>query len=387
MTRDPVRLVNHGATGRASSRPIRSAALAVLAAAATVTIMPIAVSAEVRTPSQASSGCSGQVAIVVASDEPAQSDIYSAVTLAGVVGTDCIVLAGPRDDAMAAAQRARLSEAQDGGWIVGGLASVPEAKTAGRDMKRLAGRDRWHTARLVGAVAADPGGDIRELTSRTAARESPTAEPLPQLRKGAIAAGKNHTCALRADSTITCWGDSRYGQTRTPEGTFTSVEAAGNNSFGIRVDETLECWGNQQQCEALASAGPYVAFDAASLDGSSSIACGIRDGGIVECWDLFAGDRLNSPSGTFIDVSAGPYYSCGIRTDRTTMCWRSSASDETGGTLSGKYMSIAVGDGYACAIRTDGVIKCWDPGTGADSDSLRCTQSRDSCTGELPDGT
>lgn len=382
-----MQFVNRGAAGSASSRPLRSAALAVLAAAATVATIPGSVSAKVRTPSEASSGCSGQVAVVVASDERAQSDIYSAVTLAGVVGTGCIVLAGPRDGAMAAAQRARLNEAQGGGWIVGGTASVPEAKTAGRDMKRLAGQDRWHTARLVGAVAADPNGDISELTSQTAPRESPAVEPLPQIRNGAIAAGKSHTCALRSDSTITCWGDSRYGQTRTPAGTFTSVEAAGNNSFGIRVDKTLECWGNLQQCEALTSAGPYVVFDAASLDGSSSKACGIREGGTVECWDLFTGDRLNSPSGTFIDVSAGPYYSCGVRTDRTTMCWRSSASEETGGTLSGKYTSIAVGDGYACAIRTDGALKCWDPGTGADGASLRCTESRDSCTGELPDGT
>ncbi len=59
------------------------------------------------------------VPIVVGSDDAAQSDIYSAVTLAGVLDTSCIVLAGPRDGPMPAAQRARLDAAQAGGWIVG----------------------------------------------------------------------------------------------------------------------------------------------------------------------------------------------------------------------------------------------------------------------------
>lgn len=113
--------------------------------------------------------CSGEVAIVVASDEAAQSDLYSAVTLAGVLDTECIVLAGSRDAAMPAAQRARLDRAQSGGWIVGGTAAVPPSKTAGRDMKRIAGADRWLTALFVGVVASDPDVDVESLATRYAA--------------------------------------------------------------------------------------------------------------------------------------------------------------------------------------------------------------------------
>lgn len=77
------------------------------------------------------SDCAGQVPVVVGSDAAAQSDIYSAVTLAGVLGTDCVVLAGPRDGDMAADQRARLDAAATGGFVVGGLAAVPDAKLSG----------------------------------------------------------------------------------------------------------------------------------------------------------------------------------------------------------------------------------------------------------------
>ncbi len=105
---------------------------------------------------------------MVASDAAAQSDLYSAVTLAGVEDTDCIVLAGARDEPVPPTQRSRLNAAARGGFVVGGLAAVPSDKIAGRDMTRLAGTGRWHTARLVGAVAADPDGDIDKLTARTA---------------------------------------------------------------------------------------------------------------------------------------------------------------------------------------------------------------------------
>lgn len=111
-----------------------------------------------RLPPQAASDCSGDIPVVVASDAAAQSDMYSAVTLAGALGTDCVVLAGPRDGAFPADQLRRLEDATPGGWLVGGEAAVPAAKVRGRDLTRIAGADRWETAALVGDA-------VRQLTS------------------------------------------------------------------------------------------------------------------------------------------------------------------------------------------------------------------------------
>ena len=109
--------------------------------------------------------CAGAVPVIVASDAAAQSDIYSAVTLAGVLGaTSCMVLAGGRDEPFPPAQLNRLATAASGGYVVGGPAAVPDAKLSGRDVLRVWGADRWETATAVGAVAAalaageDPGG-------------------------------------------------------------------------------------------------------------------------------------------------------------------------------------------------------------------------------------
>ena len=99
--------------------------------------------------------CTDAVPVVVASDADAQSDIYSAVTLKGVLGAaSCIVLAGGRDEPFPQDQLNRLAAAAPGGYVVGGPAAVPEAKLSNRDMTRVYGADRWETAAAVGAVAA-----------------------------------------------------------------------------------------------------------------------------------------------------------------------------------------------------------------------------------------
>ena len=113
------------------------------------------------------STCVGEIPIVVGSDVAAQSDIYSAVTLAGVLGTDCVVFAGPRDGPMSSDQNVRLIRANPDGWIVGGTAAVAPWKTAFVSLQRIAGSDRWHTARLVGAIAVDPTADVDQIHSET----------------------------------------------------------------------------------------------------------------------------------------------------------------------------------------------------------------------------
>ncbi len=109
--------------------------------------------------------CAGAVPVIVASDADAQSDIYSAVTLVGVLDAkSCIVLAGGRDDPFPQDQLERLATAAAGGYVVGGPAAVPNTKLSGRKMTRVYGADRWETATAVGEVAAalaageDPSG-------------------------------------------------------------------------------------------------------------------------------------------------------------------------------------------------------------------------------------
>ncbi|WP_420445837.1 hypothetical protein [Candidatus Poriferisodalis sp.] len=88
-----------------------------------------------------------------------------------MIETDCIVLAGTRDEPMPTDQAARLDAATDGGYIVGGTAAVPNEKVAGRGIRRIGGADRWATATLVGQVAT---GDHGEGPSAAGQRDGPS---------------------------------------------------------------------------------------------------------------------------------------------------------------------------------------------------------------------
>jgi len=75
---------------------------------------------------------------------------------------------------------------------------------------------------------------------------APTASSAsPSPGSGQVAAGGSHTCAIRDDGTLACWGDDSAGQLdEVPSGTFRSLSAGGTHTCAIRTDGTLACWGD-----------------------------------------------------------------------------------------------------------------------------------------------
>ena len=58
----------------------------------------------------------------------------------------------------------------------------------------------------------------------------------------------DHSCALRTDNTITCWGRNSFaGQTDAPDGQYSAITAGTaitGHSCALRTDNTITCWGN-----------------------------------------------------------------------------------------------------------------------------------------------
>ncbi len=295
------------------------------------------------------SDCDGDVPIVVGSDAAAQSDIYSAVTLAGIVGTDCVVLAGPRDADMPATQQARLDNAADGGYVVGGLAAVPDAKLAGRDMTRLAGTTRWDTAQLVGNQARNLADDTPD---------SMTTDP-PSWTFTSVAAGLHRSCGLRADDTIVCWGANRKGygdregHSDAPPGEFTTFSTGRYHSCGLRTDRTVTCWGSNSAGQADAPSGTF-----ATLGLGIGYSCGLRTDHTIACWGNNDHGQSDAPPGQFTAISIGQRHSCGLRTNRTAICWGANRDGQTNAP-SGTFTAISLDEENSCGIRSDGALICW----------------------------
>ena len=138
-----------------------------IAAGNTITFTPIDAPAAALTPGAAGADsggarwpsdmndCTDATAVVVASDFAAQSDVYSAVTLAGVLDTLCLVDAGARDQPIPCMSATMLDAARTDVYVVGGASALPDSKLHMRNAHRVAGTDRWTTARAVGQLAAD----------------------------------------------------------------------------------------------------------------------------------------------------------------------------------------------------------------------------------------
>ena len=171
----------------------------------------------------------------------------------------------------------------------------------------------------------------------------------------AVSAGSEHSCGLRTDGTITCWGDDSEGQTSAPSGAFSAVSAGSFHSCGLRTDGTINCWGDNRWQQTSAPSGTFSAVSA-----SQSHSCGLKTDGAINCWGNTngLGGEADAPSGAFSAVSASFFHSCGLRTDGTITCW---GDDSVGRTSapSGAFSAVSAGGKHSCGLRTDGTITCW----------------------------
>ena len=187
----------------------------------------------------------------------------------------------------------------------------------------------------------------------------PQPEPTPPAGGASISAGSTHTCALRNDNTITCWGLFGDGQAEAPGGVYSAVSAGGNHSCGLRSDGTITCWGASDSGQTVAPGG---VFSAVSAGGDHS--CGLRSDGTITCWGANFDGQSEAPGGVFSAISAGWEHSCGLRSDGTITCWgwnEWGQAEAPGGVFS----AVSAGGGHSCGLRSDGTITCWGHSSSA----------------------
>jgi alpha-tubulin suppressor-like RCC1 family protein len=212
-----------------------------------------------------------------------------------------------------------------------------------------------------------------------------------------IAAGSAHTCAVRGDGSLWCWGLNNWGQVGTGSGVswqfvpakidlpFSKVlhiSARGNATCALGDTGRIACWGvngNNQSTPTLydgASAPTMVqavavgGIDPGGMPGSSLVLH--TSAGTVSAF--LAGGNQPSLTNKLVaatSIAAGGGHACAIGS-LAPMCWgdNSFAQLGTGSAVPSSatnpiqisgFMAkmIAAGAAHTCAIKNDDTLWCW----------------------------
>ena len=174
-----------------------------------------------------------------------------------------------------------------------------------------------------------------------------------------VSAGWEHTCGVRTDGSVACWGSNGSGQSAPPAGSFTSVSGGHFHTCGVRVDGTVACWGSNGSGQSAPPAGSFASVSAGYLH-----TCGVREDGFVACWgsnedyERNYGGQATPPEGRFVSVNTLGIRTCGVREDGSVTCW----GDDSHGAATppaGRFASVSVGGSHTCGVRDDGTVACW----------------------------
>ena len=120
----------------------------------------------------------------------------------------------------------------------------------------------------------------------------------------------------RATAPWSAGGQALSDKPRPPPGRFTQVSAGFFHTCGVKTDGTLACWGSNFVGEANPPVGLFTQVIAGAAHN-----CAIKSDGTVACWGDNSFGQATPPGGRFTQISAGGFHTCGLTSDGTLSCW------------------------------------------------------------------
>ena len=222
-----------------------------------------------------------------------------------------------------------------------------------------------------------------------------------------LALGTSHSCALRDNGRVLCWGNNARGQLgdgtlgaggATPRqvqdiSTATSIWAGSYATCATLADESSVCWGDGNSGQFGLPIAVYRSRPVAITTPAparmfvfgDAFACALLSDRTVACSganffdQLGTGSSLTEPVSAFsrvpgltgiLDLAAGAEHACALRGDRTVVCWGrnnylqvapSGAERRTPSEVLfvSNVTAISAGGYRSCALSEDGSSRCW----------------------------
>jgi alpha-tubulin suppressor-like RCC1 family protein len=201
-----------------------------------------------------------------------------------------------------------------------------------------------------------------------------------------ISVGDRHTCVIRSDKNVYCWGSNAWGQLGDPNSSdrdsavrvhitnadekIIQISAGAYHTCAMDSGNNIYCWGNNEQRQL----GPSVA-NVASMPTPTAVILGL------------------SGTAHATAVSAGDYFTCASISDGTIRCWGANSEGQLGIdravtqpesvgpnpadfvvsptevskyplAANETYTQVSAGPRYACALTSAQRIFCWGSNFG-----------------------
>ena len=189
------------------------------------------------------------------------------------------------------------------------------------------------------------------------------ASPVCDSTFNAVSAGWYHSCGLRSDDTINCWGANAFGEGDPPAGSFKAVSGGGFHSCGLGDDDTISCWGDNRFGETDAPEGSFKAITSGGYH-----SCGLGSDDTISCWGDNTFGETDAPEGSFKAITAGGRHACGLSSDDTVTCWGANSFEQTDAP-EGSFKAVDAGSSHSCGLRSDDTIICWGDNRVGQSDA------------------
>lgn len=189
----------------------------------------------------------------------------------------------------------------------------------------------------------------------------------PETRFTAVAAGGEHSLALKADGTVFAWGRNLSGESTVPEGlsNIVAIAAGGRShtgfSLALKKDGTVVGWGNQTIVPIKQTMAPIGLSNVIAIAAGQEHSLALKsDGTIVNWGNYYQDQQVSLGLSNVVAISAGQEHSLALKSDGTVIAWGRNQHGQTN-VPSGlsNVVSICSGAYFNLALKRDGSVVGW----------------------------